>query len=273
MLKSPEWHWLIVWYFFIGGVAGGAYFTAAIADAFGSPRDRGVVRIGYFLSLPLIAACGILLTVDLGMPSRFLNMVLNFRFWNPMSIGAWMLGVFGLFSFLSCVLSLTDDEARARLRRKVSLVGSLAGFFLAAYTGVLLSATSLPFWGEARLMGALFLASGASTGMAAISLLLFLGGGSAGEGFRKVKRADRFAIAFELIVLAAFLVLLGSAAAPLVTGPFATLFWGGLVFCGLLVPLVMDLVAPRTKALTVVGAVLVLVGGFILRYVVLMTHA
>jgi formate-dependent nitrite reductase membrane component NrfD len=37
---------------------------------------------------------------------------------------------------------------------------------------VLLSGTALPLWTEARLMGALFLVSGASTGMAAISLLL-----------------------------------------------------------------------------------------------------
>jgi len=35
MLKSPDWHLLIVWYFFLGGIAGGAYFTAAIADNFG----------------------------------------------------------------------------------------------------------------------------------------------------------------------------------------------------------------------------------------------
>ena len=70
-------------------------------------------------------------------------------------------------------------------------------------------------------MGALFLASGASTGMAAISLLLFLSGEAAGEGFRKVKRADRYAMVFELLVLAVFLVLLGSAAAPITSGNLA----------------------------------------------------
>ena len=91
-----------------------------------------------------------------------------------------------------------SDEGRAALRRKISLVGTIFGFFLASYTGVLLSATALPFWSDARLMGALFLASGASTGMAAISLLLHLSGDSAGEGFKKVKRADRFAIVFEM---------------------------------------------------------------------------
>jgi len=272
MLRNPEWHLLIVWYFFLGGIAGGAYFTAAIADGFGGSRDRGVVRTGYILSLLMIGVCGMLLILDLGTPSRFLNMLRTFKFWDPMSIGAWMLGVFGLFAFLSSVLSLSADERRAALRRKISLVGILFGFFLASYTGVLLSATALPLWSDARLMGALFLASGASTGMAAISLLLYLSGDSAGEGFKKVKRADRFAIIFEIVVLVLFLALLGSTAAPLTSGNLAPLFWGGLVVVGLVIPLAIDLLG-GLRVPAVIPAVLVLVGGFILRYVVVMTHA
>jgi formate-dependent nitrite reductase membrane component NrfD len=264
---------LIVWYFFLGGIAGGAYFTAAIADNFGSARDRGVIRIGYVLALLLVAVCGILLILDLGVPARFLNMLGTFKFWDPMSIGAWMLGVFGAFAFVSSALSLSGSAGAAQLRRRVSLVGTIAGFFLAAYTGVLLSNSALPFWSETRLMGALFLASGASTGMAAISLLLFFSGESAGEGFKKVKRADRFAMIFELIVLAVFLVLLGSAAAPITTGHMAPLFWGGLIVLGLLIPLVLDFVGGKVKAMGAVAAALVLVGGFILRYVIVMTHA
>ncbi len=271
MLKTPDWGMMIVLYFFLGGIAGGTYFTAAIADNFGSPRDRQVIRLGYWLSLPLVLICGILLIADLGVPARFLNMLFTFKFWDPMSIGAWMLGVFGAFSFVSSILSLSSSEQIASLRRKVSLVGTLAGFFLASYTGVLLSATALPFWSEARLMGALFLASGASTGMAAISLLLFLSGGSAGEGWGKVKRADRYSMVIELVILALFLGLLGSAAAPIIQGQFAPLFWGGLVGVGLLIPLVLDFVGSKAKALSAVAAVLVLFGGFILRYVLLMS--
>ena len=143
MLRNPGWHLLIVWYFFLGGIAGGAYFTAAIADNFGGARDRGVIRIGYVLALLLVMVCGILLILDLGVPARFLNMLGAFKFWDPMSIGAWMLGVFGLFAFVSSALSLGGGESAARLRRRVSLLGTIAGFFLAAYTGVLLSNSAL----------------------------------------------------------------------------------------------------------------------------------
>ena len=272
MLKSPGWEMAIVWYFFLGGIAGGAYFTAAIADNFGSRRDSTVARIGYLLSLPLVALCGLLLIIDLGVPSRFLNMMRVLKLTDPMSIGAWAVGVFGAFTFVSSVLSFTTSESLASLRRKIGLVGMLFGFFLASYTGVLLSNSALPFWADSRLMGALFLASGGSTGMAAVALLVFLTGGTAGEGWHKIERADRYSMIIELVILAAFLALLGSAARPITSGHFAALFWGGMVVLGLVVPLVLNVLGHRVRALGVVSAVLVLVGGFVLRYVVVMSQ-
>jgi formate-dependent nitrite reductase membrane component NrfD len=271
MPKTPGWEMMIVWYFFLGGIAGGAYFTAAIADNFGGPSGRRIARAGYLISLPLVAICGALLTADLGVPLRFLNMLRQFKFSDPMSIGAWALGAFGVFAFVSSVLSFSTSESAIWFRRNLGLVGTLFGFFLASYTGVLLSATALPFWSEARLMGALFLASGASTGTAAISLVLLLTGASAAEGVTAIKRADRFSIVIELVMLALFLALLGSAAQPITSGHFAVLFWAGLVGLGLLVPLVLHLAAHRVPGVSAVAAVLVLIGGFVLRYVVLMS--
>src|SRR5947208_1940297 len=271
MLKVPGWEMSIVWYFFLGGIAGGAYFTAAIADNFGSARDRAVARIGYLLSLPLVAACGVLLIADLGVPTRFLNMMGTFKFWDPMSIGAWAVGVFGLFTFVSSVLSLSSSESHAALRRKISFVGIFFGFFLASYTGVLLSNSALPFWRDARLMGAQFLASGASTGIAAITLIMFATGQAAGEGWSKLKRADHLSMVVELVLLVALVALLGAAAKPLISGHYAPLFWGGLVAVGLVVPFVLDFVGHRARALGALAAALVLIGGFVLRYVVLMS--
>jgi formate-dependent nitrite reductase membrane component NrfD len=271
MLKSPGWEMSIVWYFFLGGIAGGAYFTAAIADNFGGRRDLKVARVGYLLSLPLVALCGLLLIVDLGVPSRFLNMMRVLKPMDPMSIGAWAVGIFGAFTFVSSFLSFTTSESTAALRRKIGLIGMLFGFFLASYTGVLLSNSALPFWSDARLMGALFLASGGSTGMAAVALIMFLTG-DAGDGWHRIERADRYSMIIELVILAAFLALVGSAARPIISGHFAPLFWGGLVGLGLVVPLVLNVVGHRVRALGVVSAVLVLIGGFVLRYVVVMSQ-
>src|SRR6266550_2153178 len=261
MLKVPGWEMSIVWYFFLGGIAGGAYFTGAIADNFGGARDRSVARVGYLLSLPLVAICGVLLIADLGVPTRFMNMVLHFKFWDPMSIGAWAVGVFGAFSFVSSVLSFTSTEFLDSLRRKISLIGILFGFFLASYTGVLLSNSAMPFWADARVMGALFLASGGSTGMAAVALIMFFSGRSAGESWHKIEVADRYSMLVEMAVLALFLGLLGAAAQPITQGHFAPLFWGGLVGAGLILPLVLNVIGGRVRAIGAVSAVLVLVGG------------
>ena len=43
---APHWTWLIILYFFVGGIAGGACFLAAVVDWFGGPEDRPVVRTG-----------------------------------------------------------------------------------------------------------------------------------------------------------------------------------------------------------------------------------
>ncbi len=276
MVRAPEWEMYIVWYFFLGGIAGGSYFSAAIVDNFGGRRDREIARVGYFIAFPLVLMCGALLILDLGTPSRFLNMLRILKFWNPMSIGAWAVGAFGAFTFACALLSLSDSEGLVALRRNVAKVGSWFGFFVAAYTGVLLSNTAQPIWREARLMGALFLASGASTGLASIALISYLKGANLGESWSKLKKADSFAMVVELVLLFALILTLGRAADPLTRGRFALPFWGGLVALGLVAPLGLSLFKPgegkeRTAGGTLaIASVLVLIGGFLLRYVVLM---
>ena len=50
----PDWGWLIVLYFFFGGLAGGCYFLASLIDLFGRPEDRPLSRLGYYISFPCV---------------------------------------------------------------------------------------------------------------------------------------------------------------------------------------------------------------------------
>src|SRR5512133_653239 len=107
-LQVPMWQWWIVAYFFLGGVAGGAYFLSTIIELVGAPEDRPAARMGYYIAFPLAIACAILLIADLGQPLRFWHMMVYSRTvlrcvnWPaPMSIGAFARLLFGLFSFLS----------------------------------------------------------------------------------------------------------------------------------------------------------------------------
>src|SRR5204862_454896 len=69
------------------------------------------------------------------------------------------------------LLRAVGSVVRGGVAKLVAAVGGLLGFFVAGYTGVLLSVTNRPIWSDSPWLGALFVASGASTGAAALILL------------------------------------------------------------------------------------------------------
>src|SRR6478672_532100 len=111
---APDWGWWIVLYFFVGGIAAGAYFIAALMELFGDEGDRGAIRTAHLLAFPLVVVCGLLLIVDLGHPERFWHMLFEsarlprpmFKLWSPMSVGSWGLLIFSGFAFVSFVDAL-----------------------------------------------------------------------------------------------------------------------------------------------------------------------
>jgi formate-dependent nitrite reductase membrane component NrfD len=284
-VADPAWHSLIVWYFFLGGIAAGAYAMAALADLFGDAEDRRGVRVAYYLAFPLVCVCGILLIVDLGRPERFWHMMIKsntswpmFKWWSPMSAGSWALSAFGMFSFASFVGVLAEDgwpglkrfsPLAAQLRtgwtgRLFALGASLAAFFVGSYTGVLLQASNQPIWSNTTWMGALFLASSASTGIAVMVILdHWLRLGVSESVIDNLERLDSWAIVLELFMVAAMAISLG----PLARLAFGN--WPGLLVPGFIVPigLVLPLLIKRWKGAggAVTASMLVLIGGYALR--------
>src|SRR5437867_5958105 len=114
-VTPPQWEWYIVWYFFLGGIAGGVYALGAILRLMGDERDAPVARLAFLLSLPVLAVCPVLLTLDLGRPLRFWHMMidsrtfgLNFKYWSPLSVGVWVLLLFSVFAFVSFLEALAS---------------------------------------------------------------------------------------------------------------------------------------------------------------------
>lgn len=262
MGKNPAWSWYITWYFFIGGVAAGAYLMAALVDFFGRDQDRRVARGGYALAFPLVVLSAILLTLDLGMPARAFNMFRVFSWGSPMSVGSWALLGFGVVTLASLLLVLRDRPGDRRIRQGLAVPGVILGFFVASYTGVLLGATNRPVWVGNNWIGPLFLVSALSTGVAALVLLL------AQPRLAGFRRIHLFSAPVEALLLILFLQSLGAGAMLFLTGSLAPLFWGGVVVIGLALPFGLALPS-RASALEAAAAVLVLVGGLALRYIVL----
>ncbi len=302
---NPHWGWWIILYFYLGGIAAGAFFLSTLLELIGSSEDRLVARLGYQLAFPLILVCGIFLIVDLNQPARFWHMLLRsevvaaafaqgwpwslaswrtmaaaplLKYWSPMSIGSWALTLFGACSSLLYVAALWPQGFVARwvawpwLGYPLRLVGCGVGFFVAAYTGVLLTATNQPLWSDTLWLGALFLASAASTGAAAL-LVLFLGQRRPSPAtLHRLQRADVWMLSLELAVLVLFLASLGSWLRVWFAVLPGQVLLGVTLVGGVLIPLGLHLGTRRHgPAMTRSAAILVLIGGFALRWAIVTT--
>jgi formate-dependent nitrite reductase membrane component NrfD len=283
VLKQPFWRWEIIWYFFFGGLAAGCYVIATIASLFGSKEDRVVARTGYYLSLLTLLPCPVLLVKDLGRPERFLNMMRMFKVKSPMSMGVWGLLGFSAFSGTTAVIQAAKDgvlghwwgtKLLAALPQKlISMPGSLFGVFLGGYTGVLLTATSVPLWSRSKLLGGIFISSALSTSTALISVVLRLTG-APHKVLHKLENMEWMAMLVEGVGLLAFLRESGRAARPLVgTGPneHGMTFWRFMFGGGLALPWVLQTLTlfgrgkGKGRAGGVIISMMVLVGGYFLR--------
>ena len=222
---SPDWTWYILFYFFFAGLSGGSYVIASLFRLRGEPADQPAARLGYYVSFAALLPCPVMLILDLGSPLRFWHMLWNttpgdtglvFKWWSPMSVGAWALLVFGAFATVSFVEALVRDERlRFPLVRlldgtfgKVFVgVGAIFGLFVAGYTGVLLAVSNQPVWSDTWALGGLFLASGLS-GSAALLLFLLRYRSGADISAGPLTISERLYALLELALIVIFVLTL-----------------------------------------------------------------
>lgn len=283
----PGFGWTIVLYFFIGGIGGGALMLAGLLRLFGRPEDRAYIQIASALALASAVLSGILLVVDLSSPLRFWHMVIQnhtllpmFKWWSPMSDGVWILLAFSAFALGAALQAFVHEpwfpEPVARITRVVTrppfviagaIGGIISGLALAGYTGILLAATNRPIWSDSTWLGVLFLFSAVSTSMAALLLLSHWRRVEESPTREWLSRFDNVTLVLELFAMAAFLVSLGNASIALYNA-WGVLLVLGVVVAGMIVPFFMQ---RRPNHGVVLPAVLVLVGGFLLRTVILLS--
>ena len=297
-VADPEWAWWIIGYFVLGGLAAGCWFVAAFLELFAPPEDRPLARVGYLVSFPLIAVCGGFLTLDLNRPERFWHMLLQsevvhdalaegwpwsgagwglmvqapmLKVWSPMSVGAWALFVLGGFSFGSFCASVWPGGRVDRLLNRPwvrwpwRLAGSGVGFFVASYTGVLLTATNQPLWSQTDWLGPLFLASATSTSLAVL-LLASRGASTAAETRERLERAELWVLCVEATLFVLFVSSLGPWLTSLLQTPMGWVLVLGPPVFGLLVPLSWRRPAPgASERWSWAPMSAVLLGGLLLR--------
>jgi formate-dependent nitrite reductase membrane component NrfD len=288
LIHKPHWQWLIIVYFFLGGLSSACYVIASIARLVGGQAGRPITRVGHYMALLTLIPSPVLLILDLGRPERFLNMLRVIKLRSPMSLGTWGLIVYGGFVTLSAAIQAAEDGLLhrfgwlARLLRALpaatlGALGTLPGFFVGGYTGVLLAATAVPLWAKnALLLGPLFLASALSSGAATITLVLALARGTSGATLRRLERLDVLALLCEFALLAAAYRNLGPIIGrPLRRGKQARLLRWGVLALGIALPLALQIksfwpYAQISRLGALLASSLALLGGFALRYTIVM---
>lgn len=285
MSFEPVWGAPIVWYLFLAGLGAGAFITAAFLQ-WRHPEATSMRRVAYVVS-PIVVAIGLVLlmfdaTAGLHDPLRFFFLLSNVG--SVMTWGVVFLSVFMLIAIISLVL----DVVKKKVPVWLTVAGVVLAVCLAVYTGALLGVCRpFPLWNNA-LLPILFLVSALSSGAAAVLLISVF---AHPEEFNRVGVLKKFHFCLpviELLLLASLLFItsfssdagLGSVLSMLV-GNYALLFWIGLVAIGLVLPTALEtwllFCSPKdfeesSKAhwISAASDVGVLIGGFLLRYLVVL---
>ena len=268
-----------------------------------------LARLGALIApLPMIVGTGLLVlelgsfqhalaTGDVASAFKWINLFLTINM-SPISIGSWVLALCIIASVVYAYTFLgrnAENGAMDGLRRALAWIGVPLGIAVAVYTGVLLGAMpARPFW-NSPVLAMLFLISALSTAVAAILLVRALiqkqqvpMEDEAGGGYL-LTASDTLLIGFELLAVFLFVIFahltIGNPAQAvsiiLPGGALAGMFWLGVVLLGLIVPVLIELryVIPTLlnhqpyaipRGVEIVVCTIVLVGGFLLRYVVVM---
>ncbi len=275
------WNEVIVGYLFLAGMGAGC-FTFATILGWKNPTARKACLADMLIGLLAVGIGTMLLMLDAKAGFRNpLRFILLFSNWGSvMTWGTAILSVFLVAGFIDFLLY----AIKRKTPKVLDWLCIIAGLCVAVYTGVLLGvAEPYPLWNLA-VLPILFLVSAISTGFAAG----LLGGQIADRAsMRSVTFHEKTVAVLPIIEVCLVVILLvvtlqgtglmavaGAATVDgIVKGAFAPLFWGGLIVVGLAVPCVIDMMSlkkARPLCAVATAEVCVLIGGFVLRYLVVL---
>ena len=286
------WTWEVAMYLFLGGMTAGIIIFAALMTVRHKDQVAPFATTRLALFAPIVLSIGMTtLFMDLEHKLFIYRFYTSFEITSPMSWGAWILIIIYPVSIMQILSTLrsgypslavfVDRHTLGRLildwceryRREIAITVIPFAVVLGVYTGILLSAFGArPFW-NSGVLGVLFLVSGMST--AAALVVLMARQHSEKELFTWI---DLVLIGAEIGLVALSLISLASGSAQhlealesVMGGSYTFSFWVVFVGIGLLIPLLLEVldISGVNKSLAMLAPVLVLVGGYALRQVVL----
>jgi len=280
------WHWHIPVYLFLGGLAAGILFFAALYTILGKEEEMPTaVKWATFL-VPISLVLGLLaLFLDLKHQIYFWRLYTTVRLESPMSWGAWALMIITPLSIVWVASYIKEvvpgwkwkyailDKIEGWIisyRKGIAWLMIILAVILGIYTGILLSAfNARPLW-NTSILGPLFLVSGMSTGAAVIMWM------SKDHHERRImSRIDLLLIVIELFFITHMLMgfmasssVQISAAELFLGGEFTVSFWVFVIILGLIFPAILEILELRGFKIPVaIPALLILMGGLVFRII------
>ena len=281
------WGWEIPLYLFLGGLAAGVLFFAALYYLRGKENmyQSAVKWVPMITPFLLIIGLGALF-LDLHHKPYFWRLYTTIKLQSPMSWGAWTLMVVTPLSIIwsaTYVRELfpkwdwkikwmyTVEKYLIDNRRSLAWIMIIFSVILGIYTGILLSAfNARPLW-NTSILGPLFLVSGLSAGAALIMML-----SKNPLERKKFSQIDLLLIAIELaLIIHMFMGFRASsevqieAAALFLGGPYTLPFWIFVVFLGMVLPAFLEFWELKGNHIPAyIPAVLIIFGSVTLRFII-----
>ncbi|UCE42596.1 MAG: polysulfide reductase NrfD [Candidatus Aminicenantes bacterium] len=267
-------------YFYLTGLSAGSFILSTLAYGFGMERYKSLGRVGVILATVLLIIAPLFLLLHIGVPHRAWHLFVYLNFESPITWGSFLLILYPINCIIYGYFMFKEKKKQTRL---FGLIGIPLAISVHGYTGFILAfGKARALWNTA-LMPILFLVSAIVSGIALMILVCII----KDRFFSKLKKIDypllenlgkmlAWVIVFDLFLVGCdILVLLIShseaqeVAHLLISGKFFPLFLIVENLLGKIVPFTL-LSVPRLRNLAtmIIASLLVVIGIFFMRYVV-----
>lgn len=293
----PFWGMDIALDMFLGGMGVGAFLFAVGLFWFFGDRLKQVTKLAAYVAPVCVVLGFIFLVLHLGHPFRFYKVLLTFNFTSPIYCGAYLQSIFLALSLAYALMWYSDGHPEKKFpawikSSKVRLYTGVAGIPIATCVGLyygylLMVFKARPIWNTGPII-VMAVCSFILTGISLVILILSMMP-KAEEMFKEMEVSRN--ILGGAIVLQIFTILLWMSS--LYFGPgdshhgmirlmteFGLMFWGGVMFLGLVLPLLIGIkeifrerkTGKVSVSVAAVCSTMILIGGFFLRYVIILVE-
>lgn len=267
-------------YFYLTGLSAGSFILSTLAYGFGMEQYKPLGRVGVILATVLLIIAPFFLLIHISIPYRAWHLFVYLNFESPITWGSFLLILYPI----NCIIyGYFMFKENMKLTRIFGLIGIPLAISVHGYTGFILAfGKARALWNTA-LMPILFLVSAIVSGIALMILVCVV----KDRFFSREKKVNipllenlgkllAWMIVFDLFLVGSdLLVLLIShsdaqeAAHLILAGNFSPLFLIVENLMGKIVPFILLIVPKfRNLATLVIASLLVVVGIFFMRYIV-----